>query len=85
MTFIKDNALDIKYIFVTHGHVDHIFGIPDIFVEDNQTFKLGLLEIKTIHTSGHSPGGICYFKGNILFSGDVLLYRSVGRTDTQNG
>ncbi|TSA32006.1 MAG: MBL fold metallo-hydrolase [Porphyromonadaceae bacterium] len=38
-----------------------------------------------VHTPGHSPGGICYYTENILFSGDVLFYRTVGRTDTQNG
>jgi len=144
-TFIKENGLDLKYIFITHGHIDHFYsvpdikkqfpkaklcmhkddygdlftavqwlrdnygkdwidnamsnpetkayldfdnhliGVPDIFVEDNQTFKLGFLEIKTIHSPGHSPGGICYYTGNILFSGDVLFYRTVGTTDTQHG
>jgi glyoxylase-like metal-dependent hydrolase (beta-lactamase superfamily II) len=39
---------------------------------------LGLLEIKAIHTPGHSPGEICYYTQNILFSGDVLFYRTVG-------
>ena len=145
ITFIKDKTLDLKYIFITHGHIDHVFGIPeiktlfptvkmcmhkdeyrdlftqkewaidnygsefvdylesnpetkkfldfdmhslgvpDIFVEDNKIFKLGMVEINTIHSPGHSPGGICYFTGDILFSGDVLFYRTVGRTDTQNG
>jgi glyoxylase-like metal-dependent hydrolase (beta-lactamase superfamily II) len=145
INFIKENNLNLKYIFVTHGHMDHIFGIPDIkkqfpkvklcmnkddyenlftqlqwikdnygqewidelssdpetkayidfdmhligipdiFIEDNQKFKLGSLEIKTIHTPGHSPGGVCYYTENILFSGDVLFYRTVGRTDSQDG
>jgi hydroxyacylglutathione hydrolase len=142
---IKENKLDLKYIFITHGHIDHFYflhevkkqfpkarwcmnkddyrgiftypewalknygqgwvdsarsdpeirkyidfdnnliGVPDMFVDDNQTFKLGFLEIKTVLASGHSPGGICYSIGNILFSGDVLFYRTAGRTDTQYG
>ena len=145
INFIKENNLNLKYIFVTHGHTDHLFdvpdikkqfpkvklcmnkddyenlftqlqwikdnygqemidkqksdpgtkayidfdphliGIPDIFDEDNKTFKLGFLEIKTIHTPGHSPGGICYYTENILFSGDVLFYRTVGGTNLQDG
>jgi glyoxylase-like metal-dependent hydrolase (beta-lactamase superfamily II) len=43
------------------------------------------MEIRAIHCPGHSPGGVFYYTGNSLFSGDVLFYRTVGRTDTQNG
>jgi len=145
VNFIKSNDLKLKYIFITHGHIDHVFGIPsikdlfskailcmhrdeyrdlftqkewaiknygpewlaevksnpqtarfldfdmgllgkpDIFVEDNQVFRVGLIELRAIHCPGHSPGGICYSIGSILFSGDVLFHRTVGRTDTQNG
>jgi hydroxyacylglutathione hydrolase len=56
-------------------------GKPDFFAEGNQTYKLGSLQIKTIHTPGHSPGSICYYTGNVLFSGDMLFYRSVGNLD----
>jgi glyoxylase-like metal-dependent hydrolase (beta-lactamase superfamily II) len=58
---------------------------PDIFVEDNQMFRLGSVEIHTIYSPGHSSCGICYYTGNILFSGDVLFYRSVGTAFAQNG
>jgi len=58
-------------------------GIPDIFVENNQSYKLGSTKIKTIHTPGHSPGEICYYTKNVLFSGDVLLYRTVGGIHNQ--
>ncbi len=56
-------------------------GKPDFFVEGKQTYKIGSVKIKTIHTPGHSPGGICYYTGNVLFSGDMLFYRSVGNLD----
>jgi hydroxyacylglutathione hydrolase len=56
-------------------------GESDFFVEGNQTYKIGSVKIKTIHTPGHSPGCICYYTGNILFSGDILFYRSVGNLD----
>jgi hydroxyacylglutathione hydrolase len=142
---IKENNLKLKYIFVTHGHIDHIYyipeiknlfpnakmcmnkdeyrdlftavewitenygkkwiedamsnpdtkkymefdmntlGEPDIFVGDNQMFRLGNVKIHTLLSPGHSSGGICYYTGNIIFSGDVLFYRSVGTAFAQNG
>jgi glyoxylase-like metal-dependent hydrolase (beta-lactamase superfamily II) len=56
-------------------------GEPDFFVKGGQTYRLGSVKIKTIHTPGHSPGCVCYYTGNILFSGDMLFYRSVGNLD----
>lgn len=145
INYIRKNNLKLKYVFVTHGHIDHFYyipeirklfpnakvcmnkdeyrdiftviewiienygqkwiddamsnpegkkymefdmntlGEPDIFVKDNQTFSLGSVKINTLLSPGHSSGGICYYTGNILFSGDVLFYRSVGTTFAQNG
>lgn len=79
--FLKSNPETINFLDFDM----HSLGVPDIFVEDNQTFQLGSLEIKAMHSPGHSPGGVCYYTGNILFSGDVLFYRTVGRTDSQHG
>jgi glyoxylase-like metal-dependent hydrolase (beta-lactamase superfamily II) len=56
---------------------------PDIFLEDNQTYKVGEIEIRTIFSPGHSRGSVCYYAGNVLFSGDVLFYKKVGRTDLE--
>jgi glyoxylase-like metal-dependent hydrolase (beta-lactamase superfamily II) len=60
-------------------------GEIDIYLEDGQIYKLGNLKIKTILSPGHSRGSICYHVGDILFSGDVLFYRKVGRTDFYGG
>jgi hydroxyacylglutathione hydrolase len=62
-----------------------IFVKPDICLEDNQTYKLGNLTIQTILSPGHSIGSMCYHVDNVLFSGDVLFYRTVGRTDLLGG
>jgi glyoxylase-like metal-dependent hydrolase (beta-lactamase superfamily II) len=51
---------------------------PDIEVKDGDTFTLGDLRIKAIHTPGHSIGSMCYLmKKNgrtCLFSGDVVVH-----------
>ena len=60
------------------------FGEPDILIEDGQELQLGNFTIKVIHSPGHSPGSVCYLVDGKLFSGDVLFYRTVGRTDVQN-
>jgi len=56
----------------------------DAFLKEGDTVKAGNLELKVIHTPGHSPGGICLLTGEELFSGDTLFYRSIGRTDFAN-
>jgi glyoxylase-like metal-dependent hydrolase (beta-lactamase superfamily II) len=56
-------------------------GEPDIFLSDNQILKLGGMDMKCYLSPGHSKGSICFHIGNLLFSGDVLFHRKVGRTD----
>lgn len=115
--------ISLKYIILTHGHVDHIYNavcvknktgakivahkeevdllknpiancsyflgdvervlVPDILVEDN-TYLFGK-RINIIHTPGHTAGGISIKCDNMLFSGDTLFKRGVGRTDLETG
>ncbi len=60
---------------------------PDGYIKEDDILKLGLLELKIIHTPGHSPGGISIYveSENALFSGDTLFLGSVGRTDFDGG
>jgi glyoxylase-like metal-dependent hydrolase (beta-lactamase superfamily II) len=62
-----------------------IFQEPDLELEDNQSYRLGNLEIRTFLSPGHSRGSICFHVQDVLFSGDVLFYRQVGRTDLLGG
>jgi hydroxyacylglutathione hydrolase len=51
------------------------------FVEDNQVIKISNLELKVIHTPGHTLGHICYYleKEKIIFTADTLFVSSCGR------
>ena len=56
----------------------------DAFLKEGDVVKAGKVELKVIHTPGHSPGGICLLAGEELFSGDTLFCNSIGRTDFPN-
>ncbi len=60
---------------------------PDMLLEDGMTLEAGGLELKVIHTPGHSRGGVCLYieKDGLLFTGDTLFAGSVGRTDFEGG
>jgi glyoxylase-like metal-dependent hydrolase (beta-lactamase superfamily II) len=47
--------------------------------------RFGKLEFEIIHTPGHSPGGVCLYHKGVLFSGDLLFKRSIGRVDLPGG
>lgn len=57
----------------------------DILVRDEQLITTGNIELKVIHTPGHSPGGICLYTPGYVFTGDTLFVEAVGRTDLPGG
>lgn len=62
----------------------------DRFVEDGDVIELGKRQVTVIHTPGHTPGSICFevtvpHEKTLLFAGDTLFRRSVGRTDLPGG
>lgn len=50
-------------------------------LKDNETIKIGKMEVKCLYTPGHSRDSVCYLIGDKLFSGDTLFSVSIGRTD----
>ncbi|MBI5528047.1 MAG: MBL fold metallo-hydrolase [Deltaproteobacteria bacterium] len=60
---------------------------PDRTVEEGDTIKVGSIEMKVIHTPGHSAGGICLAieAEKTVIVGDTLFADSIGRTDFPGG
>ena len=51
------------------------------------TVQLGNMACRVLPTPGHTPGGVSlYFpEHNLIFTGDTLFYRSIGRSDFPGG
>lgn len=76
---------DINIILLTHSHYDHV-GNLDLFksakvYDINNIGRFKIKDIKIIKTPGHTYDSICLLYKNILFSGDTLFYKGIGRTD----
>jgi glyoxylase-like metal-dependent hydrolase (beta-lactamase superfamily II) len=65
---------------VDGSQFDHLF-------QDNETFYLGNIPIKVIHTPGHTPMCVSYLIEDAIFVGDALFMPYVGtaRTDFPGG
>lgn len=60
---------------------------PDILLEAGQVIELLGTKITCILVPGHTKGGMCYYleENQMLFSGDTLFSRSIGRSDFPTG
>lgn len=55
------------------------------WVEHGDIIEMGKRRIEVVHTPGHTPGSVCFEVEGLLFAGDTLFKRSVGRTDLPGG
>jgi len=58
---------------------------PDHELEDGDHVAFGRINLKVIHTPGHTPGGISLCTEQEVFVGDTLFAGSIGRTDFPGG
>ncbi|MBQ3414653.1 MAG: MBL fold metallo-hydrolase [Clostridia bacterium] len=118
---------NLKYIYLTHCHGDHICGVTELKkrcggkilihredakglndininllwyvglpkieleadsrIDDGDLLHLGEMELRVIHTPGHTKGGTCLYleKEKCIFTGDTLFRGTWGRADTPTG
>lgn len=60
---------------------------PDLTIQNGEILKVGSLKFKVIHTPGHTPGSVSLYceDERVVFTGDTLFARSIGRTDLPGG
>lgn len=54
-------------------------------VEEGDSLELGDLQIRFLHTPGHTPGSQCFLLGHRLVAGDTLFVQGCGRVDLPGG
>jgi glyoxylase-like metal-dependent hydrolase (beta-lactamase superfamily II) len=60
---------------------------PDLELEEGQVIQVGRLELQVLFTPGHTPGHVSFYEpeAGVVFDGDVLFRRGIGRTDLPGG
>lgn len=53
----------------------------DRTLRDGDVIRAGDVELRVLHTPGHSRGSICLLGDGVVFTGDTLFAGSIGRTD----
>ncbi len=76
------HALAEQFGVPYHLHADDAIAIEAEPIDDGDTFQIGDVGIKVVHTPGHSPGSVTYdIEGEALLTGDTLFHGSVGRVE----
>ncbi len=65
------------------AHADDAAGLPvkpEQYLEDGDTITFGDIQLRVLHTPGHTPGSLCFLTGNYLISGDTIFPGGPGKT-----
>lgn len=55
---------------------------PEILLNHGDIVTFGNVELKVVHTPGHTPGSLCFLTGKYLISGDTIFPAGPGKTNT---
>ncbi|HEY0389421.1 MAG TPA: MBL fold metallo-hydrolase [Gaiellales bacterium] len=90
---VRDDGITITHLLVTHGHGDHVVGVEETArrhgvpllrwpeLGDGAVVRSGGLEIRAMHTPGHSPDHVALLvDGSDVFTADVLFRGTLGGT-----
>jgi hydroxyacylglutathione hydrolase len=78
---LREQGLELRHIFITHEHGDHVFGrsVLQALVERDDPDAVGLIE--AIQTPGHTQNDVCFYmpEAGVVFTGDTLINGACGR------
>ena len=55
---------------------------PDILLKGGETLYFGKVELKVLHTPGHTPGSLCFYMESYLIAGDTIFPGGPGNTSS---
>jgi hydroxyacylglutathione hydrolase len=53
----------------------------EVALAEGQRHPLGTTSLTVIETPGHTPGSVCLYNDQVIFTGDTLFKGTIGRTD----
>jgi len=65
------------------AHEDDAGGLPvkpEQYLNHDDTIPFGEIQLKVLHTPGHTPGSLCFLTGSYLISGDTIFPGGPGKT-----
>lgn len=74
-------ALDIPFRIHPADVRSDICDLPvDGHLADGEVVRVGELEVRVVHTPGHTPGSVCFLVGDHAITGDTLFPGGPGAT-----
>lgn len=83
----RDLYKNVENIATLFGFANYLHLDENEYLKEKDKIEFGDIKLDVLFLPGHSPGHLAfYFKNdNVCFSGDVLFYNSIGRTDLPGG